>query len=97
MVEVGFGLKIYVDEIDLFGGVELVGELRVVFVDYLVGVLDEGIKKLVEVGMIVVFLLGMIFYLGKSIFVKVRDMIDEGVCVSLVMDFNSGSLFIENI
>lgn len=95
--EFGFDVKIYVDEIDFFGGVEVVVEIGVVLVDYLVGVFDKGIEMFVNLNIVVILLLGIIFYLNKESFVCGCKMIDEGVVVVLVIDFNLGSCLIENI
>lgn len=88
----GFLLKFYVDEIVFLGGVELVVELGVVFVDYLFYVFDVGIEVMVCKGVVVIFFLFIVFVL-KEFYVWGCDMIDVGCVVVLVIDLNLGSCF----
>ncbi|QOY37887.1 imidazolonepropionase [Anaerobacillus isosaccharinicus] len=93
----GFELKIHADEIDPLGGTEMAASLEARSADHLVGASDEGIRKLAETGTIAVLLPGTTFYLGKSTFARAREMIEQGVTVSLATDFNPGSSPTENL
>ncbi|MGO4888970.1 imidazolonepropionase [Anaerobacillus sp. MEB173] len=95
--EKGFQLKIHADEIDPLGGTEMAASLGATSADHLVGASDEGIKKLAESGTIAVLLPGTTFYLGKHTFARAREMIEQGVTVSLATDFNPGSSPTENL
>ncbi|RXJ00282.1 imidazolonepropionase [Anaerobacillus alkaliphilus] len=95
--EKGFDLKIHADEIDPLGGTEMAASLGAISADHLVGASNEGIRLLAENGTIAVLLPGTTFYLGKSSFARAREMIEQGVTVSLATDFNPGSSPTENL
>ncbi len=87
----GFQLKMHADEIIPLGGAELAAELDAVTADHLLVVSDEGIRKMVEKGVIAVLLPGTTFYLREDHYAPARKMIEAGVPVALATDFNPGS------
>ncbi|MED4123981.1 imidazolonepropionase [Halalkalibacterium halodurans] len=95
--ERGFGLKLHADEIDPLGGAELAGELGAISADHLVGASDQGIQKMAAAGTIACLLPGTTFYLGKDTYARARDMIDQGLAVTISTDFNPGSSPTENL
>lgn len=76
--ELGYKLKIYVDEIVLFGGVEFVVELGVIFVEYLMKIIDFGINVFVNSNVIVDLFFVILFNLMEY-YVFVRKMIEVGI------------------
>jgi imidazolonepropionase len=88
--ELGFGIKIHADEIEEIGGAELGGEVSAISAEHLIATGEKGIKAMSEAGVIANLLPQTSFYLGKN-YAPARDMINEGIAVSIASDFNPGS------
>ena len=89
--ELGFKIRMHADEIKPIGGAELAGEINAVSADHLGAASDEGIKAMIDNGVIAVLLPGTIFSLGMKSYARARHMIDSGLAVALATDFNPGS------
>lgn len=89
--ELGFELKMHVDEIEPMGGAELAAELKCVSADHLGMTSEHGIKALKEAGVVPVLLPATLFSLGNKTYARARDMIEAGLPVALATDFNPGS------
>ena len=82
--------KIHADEIEPYGGAELVAEIGAVSADHLLKASDEGLKKIGEKGVIGVLLPGTAFFLTTEC-ANGRKMIEHGVPIALSTDCNPGS------
>lgn len=89
--ELGFKIRMHVDEIRPLGGAELAAEIGAVSAEHLGACSGEGIKAMSEKGVIAVLLPGTIFSLGMKSYARARDMINGGVAVALATDYNPGS------
>jgi len=95
----GYGLKpkIHADQLSPGGGAELAAEVNAFSADHLEYVSQEGIKKMAEKGVTAVLLPGASFFLSMKKSPPVRDMIEQGVAVSLATDLNPGSSMTESL
>lgn len=94
--EKGFKLKMHADEIVQFGGSELAAEVGAVSADHLLKASDQGIKDMVDKGVIMTLLPSTAFSL-KADFARARHMIDEGGAVAVASDYNPGSCHTNSI
>lgn len=94
--ELGMKLKLHADEIVQLGGSELAGELKAFSADHLLHASDNGIKAMVENGVVSTLLPTTAFCL-KEPFARGRYMIDNGCAVALATDFNPGSGFTNSV
>ena len=84
----GLKPKIHADEMSRLGGAELAAEVGAVSAEHLLYASDEGIRALVESGVIAVLLPAASFSLMLGRYADARKMINEGVAVALGTDFN---------
>ncbi|MDP8200935.1 MAG: imidazolonepropionase [Candidatus Tenebribacter burtonii] len=89
--ELGFKIRMHADEIKPIGGAELAAEVGAVSADHLGTASDEGIKAMLNKGVIAILLPGTIFSLGMKSYARARDMIEAGLAVALATDYNPGS------
>ena len=76
--ELGFKIKIHADEIVPLGGAELAASLGAISADHLLCISDQGIKDMVEKGVVATLLPGTAFCL-KEKYAKARYMIDKNI------------------
>jgi imidazolonepropionase len=93
----GLKPKIHADQLSSGGGAELAAEVNAYSADHLEYVSPEGIKKMAEKGVTAVLLPGASFFLAMNKYPPARDMIEQGVCVSLATDLNPGSSMTESL
>ncbi|NWG02356.1 MAG: imidazolonepropionase [Syntrophaceae bacterium] len=93
----GLKPKIHADQLSHGGGAELAAEVGAFSADHLEYVSREGIRKLAEKRVIAVLLPGASFFLSMKKYPPAREMIQEGVCVSLATDLNPGSSMTESL
>lgn len=93
----GLKPKIHADQLSPGGGAELAAEVGAFSADHLEYVSREGIKHLAERGVTAVLLPGACFFLSAKKYPPAREMIQEGVCVSLATDLNPGSSMTESL
>ncbi|HPD90252.1 MAG TPA: imidazolonepropionase [Bacillota bacterium] len=86
----GLGIRIHADEIQEIGGSQLAGRLKAASAEHLIAIGEEGIQALAQGGTIAMLLPATSFYLGKN-FAPARKMVEAGVPVAMVTDFNPGS------
>ena len=65
--------------------------------DHLLYANDDGIRQMVEAGVIAVLLPGTAYFLHLQRYARARDMIAAGVPVALATDFNPGSCMTESM
>lgn len=93
----GLKPKIHADQLSPGGGAELAAEVNAFSADHLEYVSHEGIKKMAENGVTAVLLPGASFFLSMKKYPPARDMIEQGVAVSLATDLNPGSSMTESL
>lgn len=86
--ELGFGLKLHIDEIENLGGAALACELDARSVEHLVKTSDAEIRKLAEKGIVCIFLPGTPFSLMEGEYPRAKQFIQSGCVVSLATDLN---------
>jgi imidazolonepropionase len=93
----GLKPKIHADQLSSGGGAELAAEVHAYSADHLEYASPEGIKKMAEKGVTAVLLPGASFFLAMKKYPPARDMIEQGVVVSLATDLNPGSSMTESL
>jgi len=93
----GLKPKIHADQLSPGGGAELAAEIGAFSADHLEYISREGIKKMAEKGVPAVLLPGASFFLSMEKYPPAREMIEEGVAVSLATDLNPGSSMTESL
>ena len=93
----GLKPKIHADQLSSGGGAELAAEVHAYSADHLEYASPEGIKKMAEKGVTAVLLPGASFFLSMKKYPPARDMIEQGVAVSLATDLNPGSSMTESL
>lgn len=89
--ELGFKLKIHADQINCLGGAELAARLDVTSADHLENISKKGIEELAQKKIMAVLLPTVNFHLLNYKFAPARNMIEEGVPISIASDYNPGS------
>ena len=82
--------KIHADEIDAIGGSELTKEVGAISAEHLIQCKESGIQAMREAGTVACLLPATSFYLGAT-YAPARAMIEAGVPVAMVTDYNPGS------
>ena len=93
----GLRPKIHADQLSPGGGAELAAEVGAFSADHLEHVSQKGIKKMAEKEVTAVLLPGASFFLAMKKFPPAREMIKQGVSVSLATDLNPGSSMTESL
>ena len=93
----GLKPKIHADQLSSGGGAELAAEVDAYSADHLEYASPEGIRKMAEKGVTAVLLPGASFFLSMKKYPPARDMIEQGVAVSLATDLNPGSSMTESL
>ncbi|MEZ5990049.1 MAG: imidazolonepropionase [Planctomycetota bacterium] len=94
--ELGYRLRVHVDEIEPLGGTEMAVELGAASVDHLIRISDEGIAALAGSDTTATLLPGTSFFLRKP-YAPGRRLADAGALVALATDFNPGSCFTQSL
>ncbi|MEX1026011.1 MAG: imidazolonepropionase [Planctomycetota bacterium] len=95
--ELGFGLRMHVDQLSPLGGAELAAELGATSADHLEFVSDRGIDALGEAGVVPVLCPVVPLYLRVDQEAPARRMIDRGLAPALSTDFNPGSCYLQSL
>ncbi len=95
--DLGFRLKIHVDEFEPLGGTRLAVELGATSADHLVCTPPDEIELLAHSDTIAVALPGTPFGLGHHEYTPARVLIDAGGAVALATDCNPGTCWCENM
>lgn len=93
----GFRLKIHINEFKDIGGVPLAIRLCATSVDHLDNIKHRDILKLKKSNITCVLLPGVPFFLMKENYAPGRKMVEEGLPIALATDFNPGTCPCENI
>ena len=95
--DLGFGLKIHVDEFQPLGGTRLAVELGATSADHLVCTPPDEIELLAHSDTVAVALPGTPFGLGHHDYTPARALIDAGGAMALATDCNPGTCWCENV
>jgi imidazolonepropionase len=91
--QLGFKIKLHVDELADVNGAALAAEVGAISADHLILANEQGIQKMAEKGVVAVLLPGTSFALKVKQHAPARKMIQAGVRVALATDFNPGTCF----
>lgn len=91
--ELGYRIRLHVDELSPLGGAELAVELGAASADHLACISDAGIEALAGSDTTAMLLPGTIFFLNKPSHAPGRRLVDSGALVALATDFNPGSCY----
>lgn len=95
--QLGFGLKIHVDEFESLGGTRLAVELGAVSADHLVSTPSDEVELLAASDTIAVSLPGTPFGLAHRDYTPARAIIDAGGALALATDLNPGTCWCESM
>ncbi len=95
--ELGFGLRLHVDQLTPLGGAELAAELGAASADHLEFVSDHGIESLGAAGVVPVLCPLVPLYLRVEQEVPGRRMVSAGLAPALATDFNPGSCYTQSM
>lgn len=88
--ELGFRIRLHVDEMAPLGGAGLAAELGAISADHLLHVREEDIPRLRAAGTVATLLPGTAFFLRES-YAPARKLIEAGVPLALATDYNPGT------
>jgi imidazolonepropionase len=94
--DMGYRLRVHVDEIEPLGGTEMAVSLGAASVDHVIQISDEGIEKVAASGTTAVLLPGTSFFLRKP-YAPGRRLVEAGALVALSTDFNPGSCYTQSL
>ena len=95
--ELGFGLRLHVDQLSALGGAELAAELGAASADHLEFVSDAGIDALLSANVVPVLCPVVPLFLRIDKEAPGRRMIDRGLPVAISTDFNPGSCYLQSL
>lgn len=95
--ELGFRLRLHVDQLSPLGGAELAAEFGADSADHLECVTDRGIEALGQAGVVPVLCPLVALYLRQEQEVPGRRMIDMGLAPAIATDFNPGSCYTQSM
>jgi imidazolonepropionase len=95
--ELGFGLRLHVDQLSPLGGAELAAELRASSADHLEYVSERGIEALAAAGVVPVLCPIVPLFLRESKEAPARRMVEAGLAPALATDFNPGSAYVQSM
>ena len=89
--QLGFRIKVHVDEFTNLGGSRLAIEMGAVSIDHLDAISDEEIELLAGADTVGIITPGVNFNFGSAHFADARKLIDAGCAIALSTDYNPGS------
>ncbi|MFT5287366.1 MAG: imidazolonepropionase [Planctomycetota bacterium] len=95
--ELGFDLRLHVDQLSPLGGAELAAELKAHSADHLEFVSEQGMEALVDAGVVPVLCPLVPLYLRIEQEAPGRRMIDRGLAPAISTDFNPGSCYVQSM
>ncbi len=95
--DLGFGVRMHVDQLTALGGAELAAELGAASADHLEFVSDAGIEALARADVVPVLCPLVPLYLRVEREVPARRMVAGGLAPALATDFNPGSCYCQSI
>ena len=95
--ELGFGLRLHVDQLTPLGGAQLAAELGAASADHLEHVSEQGIDALAAAQVVPVLCPLVPLYLGESQEAPGRRMVAAGLAPAVATDFNPGSCYVQSL
>lgn len=95
--DLGFSLRMHVDQLSSLGGAELAAELGAKSADHLEFVSDRGIDALGEAGVVPVLCPVVPLFLRIDKEAPARRMIDRGLAPAISTDYNPGSCYLQSL
>lgn len=95
--DLGFGLRMHVDQLTPLGGAELAAELGAASADHLEFISDRGIEAMAEAGTVPVLCPVVPLYLRTEREAPGRRMVDAGLAPAISTDFNPGSCYLQSM
>ncbi len=95
--ELGFGLRLHVDQLTPLGGAELAAELGAASADHLEFVSEAGVEAMAAAGVVPVLCPLVPLYLRVDQEAPARRMIEAGLAPALATDFNPGSCYLQSL
>ncbi|QDU68497.1 imidazolonepropionase [Engelhardtia mirabilis] len=95
--ELGFGLRLHVDQLTPLGGAQLAAELRAASADHLECVTRAGIEALAAAAVQPVLCPVVPLFLRDDHEAPARAMIDAGLAPAIATDFNPGSCYLQSM
>jgi imidazolonepropionase len=89
--QLGFGLRMHVDQLSSSGGAQLAARLKAATADHLEQTDEPGMVALREAGVQPVLLPGSVYALGLQRYPAARRMVELGLPIVLATDINPGS------
>jgi imidazolonepropionase len=95
--KLGLAITVHADELEPLGGAALAARLGAQSADHLIMIDEAGRAALAASTTVAVLLPGTVFTLGLKSYAPARDLLADGVAVSLATDFNPGSCTILSV
>jgi len=95
--DLGFGLRLHVDQLTSFGGAELAAELGAASADHLEHVTPAGIEALADANVVPVLCPVVPLFLRETQEAPGRAMVQGGLAPALATDFNPGSCYLQSL
>lgn len=95
--ELGFGLRLHVDQLTPLGGAELAAELQAASADHLEFVSERGIEAMAAAAVVPVLCPVVPLYLRVEQEAPARRMVAAGLAPALATDFNPGSCYLQSL
>lgn len=95
--QLGFRIRLHVDEFSSLGGAELAAELEAASADHLINITEKGIAALAHSSTVAILLPMVPLFLQLDKRPPARRLIEAGAAVALATDFNPGSSMTESM
>jgi len=95
--ELGFRLRLHVDQLSPLGGAQLAAELGADSADHLECISEEGIHALGEAGVVPVLCPLVPLFIGQAEEAPGRRIVDAGLAPAIATDFNPGSCYVQSL
>ena len=95
--ELGFRLRLHVDQLSPLGGAQLAAELGADSADHLECISEEGIQALGEAGVIPILCPLVPLFIGQTEEAPGRRIVDAGLAPAIATDFNPGSCYVQSL
>jgi len=95
--ELGFKLRLHVDQLSPLGGAQLAAELGADSADHLECISEEGIEALGAAGVVPILCPLVPLFIGQSEEAPGRRIVDAGLAPAIATDFNPGSCYVQSL
>lgn len=95
--ELGFRLRLHVDQLSPLGGAQLAAELGADSADHLECISEDGIQALGEAGVVPVLCPLVPLFIGQTEEAPGRRIVEAGLAPAIATDFNPGSCYVQSL